>query len=165
MATRKFIPLAPLSVEDIQRFWSRVNKQGANDCWPWTAGCSKDDYGAFRIAGITFGAHRIAYFIETGIDPGAQQVCHKCDNPPCCNPKHHFLGGSRENVRDAVNKGRWPIGVRHHNAKLTVENVLEIIRRFESGETQTALGLEYGIAQTGISLIVRRKAWKHASQN
>jgi hypothetical protein len=33
-------------------------------------------------------------------------VCHKCDNPACIEDNHHFLGTSRDNVKDAVAKGR-----------------------------------------------------------
>lgn len=84
-------------------------------CWEWS-GC-RDSAGY----GITTGgeqAHRVAYRMKTGHDAGKLCVLHRCDNPPCCNPAHLYEGTKGQNVRDAVERGRWrpfgrEIGIRH----------------------------------------------------
>lgn len=70
-------------------------------CWEWT-GYREKGYGRFR--GQL--AHRIAYKRATGRDPGSLFVCHVCDNPPCVNPEHLWLGTNRDNQSDASIKGR-----------------------------------------------------------
>lgn len=91
-----------------EEFWARVDKVAGKDgCWPWTGGKSKGGYGSIRgryRAHLL--PHRVAFFFETGTDPGAAQVCHTCDNPPCCNPAHLFLGNHEINMADKASKGR-----------------------------------------------------------
>lgn len=85
--------------------WGRVDKSGGPEaCWPWT-GARHKGYGMIGIARKKHGTHRVAYALATG-DPGDLHVCHACDNPPCCNPAHLFLGTHQDNMRDLVAKGR-----------------------------------------------------------
>jgi hypothetical protein len=93
-----------------QDFWDRVDVRGEDDCWLWLRGRQSQGYGAIgrKRAGkrIVFYAHRLAYeFVHEPI-PAGHDVCHRCDNPPCCNPAHLFVGTRSENMRDAVTKGR-----------------------------------------------------------
>lgn len=92
------------AVED--RLWPKITRTDANDCWLWTASRNDDGYGVFRFDGKMTVAHRVVYFLHYGTDPGNFEVCHKCDNPPCCNPFHLFLGTHQDNMTDMVNKGR-----------------------------------------------------------
>jgi len=88
-------------------------------------------------------------------------VCHSCDNPPCVNPSHLFLGTHADNVADRVRKDRSGgphLGNEHHNAKVTSEQVQEIR---ESDLTQKELGRIYNLSQQTVSEIVRRKIWDH----
>lgn len=95
-----------------QRFWIRVDKKGLDDCWEWTGPCKagsvkgKSFYGHLHFRGKVIGAHRLAWILTHGPIPKGLEVCHKCDNPGCCNPNHLWLGTHLENIRDRDSKGR-----------------------------------------------------------
>lgn len=104
-------PIRALSVEEIALFWSKVQRGSVDECWPWTAGLNTG-YGCFSIDSESFGSHRIAKFLVTGINP-SDCVLHKCDNRKCCNPNHLFDGTLQDNVVDMVTKGRGASGDGH----------------------------------------------------
>lgn len=160
-----------------QRFWLYVDKSGGHDaCWPWTAS-TRDGYGRFKIESyVTAGSHRVAYLIGHGIDPAGLCVCHRCDNPPCCNPDHLFLGTRLDNTADMIAKGRKRCGDHkgesNANAILTAEQVSVIRRRILTGETNVAIAADYGVTHQLISRIRRGRSWgsepmqpKYASLN
>lgn len=92
----------------VQRFARFVQVGEPNACWEWTGFRIPDGYGQITIRSRqrTYKAHRLAWEIAHGPIPEGLQVCHKCDNPPCCNPAHLFLGTARDNVMDRERKGR-----------------------------------------------------------
>lgn len=91
----------------IDRFWSKIDRSGGPAaCWPWIAGHNRDGYGSFRVDDHTELAHRVAWAEANGPVPDGMDVLHTCDNPPCCNPRHLFLGTAADNARDSVAKGR-----------------------------------------------------------
>ncbi len=103
------------SESHIKRFTSKVNKSGGDDaCWPWTGSTVRDGYGFITFSGTGIGSHRVAWMLanKIAITPRVM-VCHSCDNPPCCNPKHLFLGLNKHNMADMVLKGRSASGERH----------------------------------------------------
>lgn len=108
------------------RFWEKVVRKGANDCWLWTAATDNHGYGQIMLGSYRSAnkrphkAHRVAWELMRGPIPDGMLVCHRCDNPRCCNPSHLFLGDQRANMRDASDKGRirgqfvpGPKGTRH----------------------------------------------------
>jgi hypothetical protein len=146
--------------------WKFVDKRGEDDCWPWTGARRRRGYGVFTLNSESVVAHRLVYLVATGEDPGDFLVGHKCDNPPCCNPAHLFLGSHTDNVHDMLDKGRArpPRGEAHHTAKLTVEQVREIRRRAARGEKLVVLSAEFGVSDGRLSDIVRYPDlhWSHA---
>lgn len=110
------------------RFWSRVNSTGHNrECWEWNGAFSGDGYGAIKIAGKMWRAHRVAYMLAHGDLQAGQVVRHSCDNPKCCNPCHLSSGSVADNVHDMCDSGRNPMGERNGNATLDEDTVIAII--------------------------------------
>ena len=144
-----------------ERFWRKV--ETGDGCWPWLGFCNWYGYGKFQLAGRSCGAHRIAYAIETGTDPGEMHVLHHCDNPPCVNPEHLFIGTNADNVRDKTKKGRakGAVGIANTNAKLTDETVRDIRRRARQGEGSFTLARSFGVTPMTIWMVVTRKTWDH----
>lgn len=99
-------PNKHISFESFIRFNKKIKKQ-ENECWEWIGARNKfNEYGAIRINNENFSAHRMSYAIANGEIPDDLCVCHKCDNPPCVNPDHLFLGTQEQNIRDSCQKGR-----------------------------------------------------------
>jgi hypothetical protein len=95
----------------LQRFYDRI-PWGANDeCWVWPGIKTEDGYGRFG----RWRAHCIVWELNSQQPvPKGMQVCHRCDNPSCCNPTHLFLGTHQDNIDDKMRKGRYvpPTGAR-----------------------------------------------------
>lgn len=76
-------------------------------CWMWRGSLSKSTgYGKFSFLHGTYLAHRVSWMLFRGLIPEGLFILHKCDNPPCVNPDHLFLGTHAENMRDMLEKGR-----------------------------------------------------------
>lgn len=88
------------------KFWDHVKK--FDSCWEWTAGKTRDGYGEFRINAKDRSqrVHRISWFLHFGEIPKGLCVLHKCDNIPCVNPDHLWLGTINDNNIDRDVKGR-----------------------------------------------------------
>ena len=89
------------------RFWKKVDRSGGPDaCWPWTGCLQSMGYGATHIGRKYTLAHRASWVWLRGDIPDGMFVCHRCDNPRCCNPAHLFVGTAQDNTDDMLAKGR-----------------------------------------------------------
>jgi hypothetical protein len=130
------------------RFWSRVERKSADECWVWTGSLTGKPglkYGNFWIHPFgTLRVHRVSWELANGPIPSGMFVCHKCDNSKCCNPAHLFLGTASDNNEDMYAKNRrisqksakrdgdFARGGENHKAKLTETIVAEIRTSTES---------------------------------
>lgn len=147
------------ATDPIERFWKKVSIAGPDECWPWIGARNSYGHGEFWRRDQTQGmAHRFAWEIKNGPIPDGMVVCHRCDNPPCCNVRHLFLGRPADNSADMTAKGRQSRGEAHPVSKLSEQDVLSIRSSTESG---VLLGARFGISSVQVSNIRRRKQWVH----
>lgn len=107
----------PWSQEEAEKVRARIMskaKESSAGCWEWQGAISGNGYGSMRFQGKPSVAHRVSFFVFTGVDPSGSLCCHTCDNRKCVNPAHIFLGSHRDNMQDALAKGRNPFRNRTH---------------------------------------------------
>jgi hypothetical protein len=126
-------------------------------CWVWQKGKTEFGYGSIRENDRLMLAHRRAYELWVGHIPAGLFVCHKCDNPPCFNPSHLFLGTDQDNQDDCYAKGRMPLGPDRPNSKLNASQVREIRA---SNSTLRELSEIYGIGQTSLHKVKNNITYK-----
>ncbi len=145
------------------RFWSKVQKGGEDDCWLWTGATQKFGYGYLantRRCGA-YKAHRLSYELNIGEIPNGMCVCHKCDNPPCVNPNHLFLGTIADNNEDKRLKGRIEdrSNEANSNSKLNFDLAQQIRELYKTGLSQTKIAKIFGVSQNAISNVVNNIRW------
>lgn len=144
-----------------ERLWEKVDRSGGPEaCWEFNGARHTFGYGKIGIAGSgPRDAHRLVWELTHGPIPAGMEVCHQCDNPPCCNPDHLFLGSRQDNVQDATHKGRTTIGERNPMAKLTWEDVAEIRARHAAGESRSEIAERFGVTRGTVWLIYSGRTW------
>lgn len=142
------------------RFWLKVDVREPDSCWEWTAYRDKTGYGTFGIDGKKERAPRVAWALASGEIPDGLCVLHTCDNPPCCNPKHLFLGTRADNVQDAIRKGRHITGEMVGGSKLTEDNVHLIRHCLDLGCKQRETADVFRVSEMTISDIKLNKTWR-----
>lgn len=154
------IPIIPTE-KVIRTFNKFVLKGNPDECWLWTGVKNTRGYGKIYDT-ESYLVHRVAFVLENGPFDWELDVCHSCDNPPCCNPNHLFLGTALDNMRDRDGKGRRasPIGEKNGRSKITREEVDRIRLLAYLGVTYEHIMEEYGICRNSVGMIVRHETWK-----
>jgi hypothetical protein len=159
------------------RFWGKVDRSGGADaCWGWIGAKHGGGYGLIRC-GKLCRAHRVSWEMEYGPVPEGLHVLHRCDNPPCVNPAHLFLGTHQDNMDDRTAKDRNPRGDQHPykadpsraargerigRSKMTRELVSWARKTFQAGGVSiSALARTVGISHQGMRSIIIGKTWRH----
>jgi hypothetical protein len=151
---RKYLPAPPFGIE----------------CCEWVGALNGQGYGVIGRGGRGAGnvlAHRLSWELHKGPIPSGLSVLHRCDNPPCVNVDHLFLGTQADNTADMMMKGREnriskQVGEKHWKAKLTESDVKKIRTLYAlGGTTQWELARMFSIRQATISNIILRKIWGH----
>lgn len=131
-------------------------------CWIWAL--SGVRYGSVKRNGKSIGAHCNAWIEAQGPIPDGLYVLHRCDQPPCVNPDHLFLGTALDNMQDRAAKGRAPVGARHPNAKVTWEQVDEMRRLAAAGASRRTLGKAFGISDVAAGNIIYGRTWREETR-
>ena len=130
-------------------FWNQLDRSG--DCWIWTR-ANVQGYGVLVVDRKRYRAHRYAYELTYGAIPDGLDVCHHCDNPPCCNPAHLFVGSRADNMADMARKGRGRPG-----EKLRPEDI-PLIR--SDSRRYTDIACDFEVSASLVGQIKRREIWR-----
>lgn len=132
-------------------------------CWDWKGKKDKDGYCRLGFKNFKFErAHRVSWFLEYDYMPKANEmVCHTCDNPSCCNPKHLFIGDSKSNYSDRAKKRRGHEGELNPKAKLKEKQVFQIKMMLKENIIATKIASVFNVGLWVIHSIKSGKSWKH----
>jgi hypothetical protein len=160
----------------VERFWSYVdNTAGPDACWPWAGPRDSNSYGQLWWEGRLRLAARVMLELQGHLFQRGECALHRCDNPPCVNPQHLFVGTHKDNSDDMIAKGRdakaygdangsrkhrerMPRGEGHHGAKFTNQEVAEILASRESG---ASIARRYGVHRSCVNRIRSGVTWRH----
>jgi hypothetical protein len=147
------------------KFWKGIGRKTESGCILWKGRTTKR-YGTIE-GGLR--AHRVSYELFIGPIPDGMCVLHRCDNPPCINPNHLFVGTHADNINDKVSKGRQSRGEKQWEAKLTEDQVREIrllyasspgVKKKRNGVV-IRLSEQFGVHCHTIISIAKYRLWKH----
>jgi hypothetical protein len=144
------------SLED--KFWEKVKIGKMDECWEWQGyRLPNKGYGQLKNKEFSNIAHRISYYLTYGEFDETLFVCHKCDNPPCVNPNHLFLGTNQDNILDSIQKRRFPVGEKNWKSLITDKQRKEIERLIALGKQNKEIGELLNIPPYFISNIKQSK--------
>jgi HNH endonuclease len=148
-----------------RRFWAKVQKMPG--CWLWKARTRKG-YGSINQGrrNTPIAAHKVSWILHNGEVPDGLCVLHHCDNRPCTNPAHLFLGTKKDNTADMIKKGRSRLGqpqIGEHNgrARLTWKKVEEM-RQWRAADRPTikTIAVHYGMSMSAVHSVLKGDHWK-----
>jgi hypothetical protein len=137
------------------RFWAKVERGNADECWIWKGTKNKFGRGLIHVQGRLRPAPRISYLLHKGNDDPLRvgtHVCHSCDKPSCVNPAHLWQGTPGENTADALRKNRV-------KSKLMPSDVRAIRKLARTAAEQRKCAEMFGITAGHAYAIYRRIYW------
>lgn len=158
-----------------QKLMSKCFVGDLSQCWEWNGGKSHHGYGVCcrpSRKGSRM-AHRVSWEVFVGPIPSGLNVLHRCDNPPCCNPAHLFIGTQQDNVDDCISKGRFSRkdctpyenrarGETLKKSHLKASDIREIRKLYKPWVFgMLKLSHKFGVSKQSIEAIVKRRVWKH----
>lgn len=135
----------PLSKSDILPY---IAVDATTGCWVWQRSRNRGGYGLARRRL----AHRVSFSVFRHDPPPGLLVCHECDNRPCVNPEHLFLGTYVDNMQDASRKGRM--------AKRLTPEIVREIRDLAASMPQKQVAVRLGLSKQLVHTIVKHKVWR-----
>lgn len=159
---RRGRPPVPLE----ERFWPKISSTNAAGCREWLGQKDRNGYGSIGLGRKRVNTHRLAMALHLGLDLDDLRglcVCHKCDNPACCEPSHLFLGTQRDNIHDAIVKGRRgsTAGELNCRSKLTAQAVQQMRELRKAGRTFESIGAEFGVKSNAARKAALGLTWRH----
>lgn len=144
------------------RFWSKVDRRGDDDCWNWTANSHQRGYGVFWFEGRNVRAHRLALEWHSGPPPFPDAMAlHSCDNPSCCNPTHLRWGSAKDNKDDQILRKGPLHGEASPSAVIDSEIVSSIYRMRLNGLTASEISDRLGLPKTLVMNVYTGRSWSH----
>ena len=144
----------------------QYTKTDLGPCEEWQKYRDKAGYGHRSFKGKHMLSHRVAWILANGEIPEGMCVLHKCDNPPCCNPNHLFLGTLNDNIQDCYSKGRISraprnTGVKHWKSEISELTAvrIKILKGLPGRIVMDALGM----SRQGVWDIQNDRNWKHVT--
>jgi hypothetical protein len=144
----------------MKKFFNKIKINPINKCWEWQGYKDSDGYGYRTVNYKTYIAHRWSYEYYKGPIPKDMLIRHLCHNTSCVNPNHLEIGTHRDNMDDMLNANRQASGIKCARSKLNDIQILEI-RNLYPSHTISKIAKLYGVTQSNISAIIRKKTWKH----
>lgn len=153
-------------------FWSLVRVGGADECWEWLGPRRHGTaYGVLQFCRQRLNATHVALELSGVMIGDGLFACHRCDNPPCVNPAHLFVGTQTDNMRDAAGKGHVhrggrvtgarPRGETIGTSKLTEAQVVEIRILRANGERPFIIAKRFGLSPDYVTILAEGRSWKH----
>lgn len=136
-----------------------------NDCiiWPYSRNIKNGnrlDYGQVRVGNKMKKAHRVAWEKAKGSIPDGLMVLHKCDNPPCINVDHLYLGTHSDNAADRQRRGRGGLvhGSNNGRTKITEQTAVRI-KALAGVLSASSIARSLKISITQVCAIMKGEAW------
>lgn len=153
------------SLEQAKAAFDSKIRKSENGCWIWIGACNNKGYGVLTFQAHRAQAHRLSWTLNVGEIPQNTCVLHRCDNPPCVNPEHLFLGTFSDNMKDCYSKGRHrrmvQNGASNPMSRLTDSQVEFIRQAIKEGFKTTVVARYFDVSYTTISMIANGHTWKH----
>lgn len=134
----------------------RIDIAEGSGCWEWKLKVRPNGYARVTYLRKSWYAHRLSFEAFNGCIDQSLDVCHKCDNRKCVNPSHLFQGTRKDNMQDAVSKGRQATGSKLPQTKIHGDDFDEVLGLIISGFKYQYIAEKFGVTKSCIGYIARK---------